>query len=1355
MRELTRQDIEFLTRAMPDCSAVYKAYADHFETLYASPNLSALNGMNKEEYEAFASGDPLEIVMPEDRHLLWDAAKECIGNGIPIDIFYRVYHKELGMDWAHLKADICGYMDGCPVFTAVYSNASVEADIYQHIIDQAETRVIVVERADYRMLYANKAARDYEHYENYSGLCCYRYLHDADEPCPECFIPYVNDNGPLSFDRYDTGRGKWEHITGRPTDWCGHDAVILFIDDISDSVNKQRRLVTLLDEQERLVDVIKILNSDMTIDDRVNRVLRIVGEGYDADRAYICSITSTHTSNIYEWCREGIESEIDNLQNVDISVIARWMPSFREGQNIVVPDIEAIREADPDEYEILIKQGIRSYIESPIISEGKLIAYVGVDNPSADKIVRSEGLLLSLSYHIADTFARDRQNTKLEQERMRFKLAAEGANLGVWEYHVKEHRLTDPNSRLLRYNIPQVADDFPDVFLPNVMEEDREKFRSIYRRINDGEDVVSDDIRMKMPQDSSYTYERITYYVVKDEYGSPDIAYGTSLDITEQRLEKEKYDNSIEVLLRSNPYALVSCQLNLTRNTYTDGHAANPAVLEILRADTAEGFFNNMTVLMVDERAKKRFRNEFSVAKLLSSYESGDTERRIDYRRKHTGGSIVWVRTYISMLRNPDTRDIECIVYSQDITRIKRDEAVLERVTGHEFDYTALLYPEERKIEFRRFSTRISLQAYERLKEKDKLYDYDFVVEASLDAWIAAEDREMFMKAASIEAIRDGLDREESYEINVRGHYSDDAEALTCRKIKYYYLDDDHNIILVLQTDVTETYMLQQREYEYAKAEAERVNDIMDTISSGISVIHMAAPDQLKLVSVNKQLCRILGFDPDEDGPDAEREMLNFYNTDQWFGIHPDDAGRVKEFFRDNFNSDRFAVPRHRTRRADGSFAWIEEDITLKESTPEKKVFYATYRDVGNEVVLEDALKEQLEEEKMLRREADEANAAKTDFLSRMSHDIRTPLNGIIGMSHIAKQYDNPEETNGCLKKIDTSSQFLLGLVNDILDMSKAESGLMEISPEPYYYEDFYSYINSVIQPLCDEKNIALLFDAAPIPGVTPVLDILRINQIYFNLLSNAVKFTPEGGEIQVTVREELKENGRERLTVKIRDNGIGMNEDFQKVIFEPFTQENRDDVSEKRGSGLGLAIVKKIIDAIGGTITVKSRVNEGTEFTITAECDYIMTDGHGGADSSRTAGEDDFTLLHGKRLLLCEDHPLNQEIARALLGEHEIHVDVAGDGLQGKNMFANSPEGYYDGILMDIRMPNMDGYEATAAIRSLDRSDAATVPIIAMTADAFADDVQKCLNAGMSGHIAKPIDAEAMFRTIFEVLNK
>jgi len=381
-------------------------------------------------------------------------------------------------------------------------------------------------------------------------------------------------------------------------------------------------------------------------------------------------------------------------------------------------------------------------------------------------------------------------------------------------------------------------------------------------------------------------------------------------------------------------------------------------------------------------------------------------------------------------------------------------------------------------------------------------------------------------------------------------------------------------------------------------------------------------------------------------------------------------------------------------------------------------------------------------------QQANEANAAKSEFLSRISHDIRTPMNGIIGMTQIAREQNNPPQTMDCLQKIDTSSQFLLGLINDILDMTKAESGRLELRTEPYFMDDFQGYMDAVIRPLCDGKNQELNFAIETVPGCIPLMDVLRTNQIYFNLLSNAVKYTPEGGSISMRIHHALLPGHRLRITTVVGDNGIGISETFQKVLFEPFMQENRNDISEMRGSGLGLSIVKKLVDAMGGKISVQSEMGQGSVFTVILDYDY--------AEEAEVRREKqykqqvlDLSLLDGCHVLLCEDHPLNQEIARVLLEKKGIYVEIAENGQEGQQAFEASPIGYYDAILMDIRMPIMNGYEAARGIRSLHREDAGRVPILAMTADAFLDDQKKCFAAGMNGHLSKPIDAEKLYEAL------
>lgn len=383
----------------------------------------------------------------------------------------------------------------------------------------------------------------------------------------------------------------------------------------------------------------------------------------------------------------------------------------------------------------------------------------------------------------------------------------------------------------------------------------------------------------------------------------------------------------------------------------------------------------------------------------------------------------------------------------------------------------------------------------------------------------------------------------------------------------------------------------------------------------------------------------------------------------------------------------------------------------------------------------------------------DAANRAKTDFLSRMSHDIRTPMNGIIGITYLAKHQDNQEKVREYLDKIDISSKFLLGLVNDILDMSKIESGKIELHPEPYSAGRFLDYLNAVIKPLCEEKGQTLVLDTQPILSVVPLIDELRINQIFFNLFSNAVKYTPEGGIITYRLREKLLENNRLQMVGDVIDTGIGMSEELLQTAFEPFAQGERSDTSSNRGTGLGLPIAKSLIELMGGTVSVTSELGKGSDFRLEACFDVIpaLEAEQKNAVSNQAQAR---AILDGRRVLLCEDHPLNQEIAKTLLESWKMIVTVAENGATGVSQFKSSNTYYYDIILMDVRMPVLDGIKATKTIRALSRPDAKNVPILAMTADAFSDDVQKCLNAGMNGHIAKPINPDILYEKLLQALS-
>ncbi len=505
------------------------------------------------------------------------------------------------------------------------------------------------------------------------------------------------------------------------------------------------------------------------------------------------------------------------------------------------------------------------------------------------------------------------------------------------------------------------------------------------------------------------------------------------------------------------------------------------------------------------------------------------------------------------------------------------------------------------------------------------------------------------------------------------------------------------------------------------------------------------------------------------------------------------------------------------------------------------------------------------------RKEAEQANMAKQDFLSSMSHDIRTPMNAIIGMTSLAmNQADHPGQVQDYLRKIALSSNHLLGLINDVLDISKIESGKMALNVEPVSLREAMDCIVNIMQPQVKAKHQR--FDAAAydILSEDVYCDGVRLNQVLINLLGNAAKFTPENGSIQVVVYQEALPETPSfvRTHFLVSDTGIGMSKEYQKVIFESFSREDNTRVQKTEGSGLGMTITKYIVDAMGGDISVRSEQGQGSEFHVVLDleraaerkpdaafpdwhilvvdsderlcvntvrllesigirsewcasaaqamermadvpCQLVLLgrqlpdmtgieaarairsnwgedgpaallmacDGSEAADEAREAGVSGFIskplfrstlvdalsafagtgvmeaagadkavdpVLRGKRILLAEDNELNWEVARAMLSVLEMELDWVENGRDCVAKLEESPVGYYDAILMDVRMPVMDGYEATAAIRALEREDA-DIPIIAMTADAFAEDMQRCLECGMNDHLAKPIDVQAV----------
>ena len=385
-------------------------------------------------------------------------------------------------------------------------------------------------------------------------------------------------------------------------------------------------------------------------------------------------------------------------------------------------------------------------------------------------------------------------------------------------------------------------------------------------------------------------------------------------------------------------------------------------------------------------------------------------------------------------------------------------------------------------------------------------------------------------------------------------------------------------------------------------------------------------------------------------------------------------------------------------------------------------------------------------------KKAEAANEAKTEFLQRMSHDIRTPINGICGMINVADHYaDNMEKQTECRAKIKKTSHLLLELINEVLDMSKLESDEVVLEEIPFNLNSIFEEILGVIEHMAAEQNIRIIWEKKEVTHWNLIGSPVHVKRILMNILSNAVKYNKENGYVYISCREiPSKQTAMTTLEFVCRDTGIGMAEAFQKRIFEPFAQEHAGSRTKFAGTGLGMPITKKLVEKMGGTISFESKEGTGTTFVIRIpfQIDADMKDRNETEEKTETS-------IQGLHVLLTEDNELNMEIAEFVLQNEGAVVTKAWNGQKAVDIFRKNRPGEFDVILMDIMMPVMNGYEAAKLIRSLDREDAKVIPIIAMTANAFTEDKMRAKEAGMDEHIAKPVDGKLLVKVINELVKR
>lgn len=919
---------------------------------------------------------------------------------------------------------------------------------------------------------------------------------------------------------------------------------------------------------------------------------------------------------------------------------------------------------------------------------------------------------------------------ELEQ---RFIVAARQTGVRVWILEMQNHEIEFMKSDFDDFGIEPILASVDAALMKRsdfIYPEDIPVVSRKYEELYTGADSISFEARLKN-KEGKYRWTRIFYTCIKSKSGKPVKAIGTAVDVNEHMMLRERFERELRysVGLQS-PNLIAKAQSNVSQNIVESYIASEDTAVFSMGmpySDTAERMAGTALTREQQERIKYLLNRE----RVLDAFDQRENFYTVDYQRKKADGTIIWANTTVRTYQNPSTGDVMSFMYSFDIDAQKTTEAIIDRVVDTNFEYLILFNTVTGLVER-------TIDKAEAFREPKEGRAYEEFIAESLREELSPSNYEMYMPQFQIKAVAAGLKKEKGYSVSCELH-ENKTQSRHYKLWNFNWFDEDKVRVLCSRSDITEVQQMEQRQKEALTAA-------------------LAAAKQ--------------------------------------------------------------------------------------------------------------------------------ANAAKSDFLSRMSHEIRTPMNAIIGMTAIAAQsMGNEEQVSDCISKIGISSRFLLSLINDILDMSRIESGKMLLKNEKIPFEEFLNGINAICHAQAASKDVDYECIADPVMDDYYMGDAMKLQQVLINVLGNAIKFTGSGGKVTFSVAQRRKTKNDAILRFIINDTGVGIDEEFIPHLYEPFEQESTGMTTVFGGTGLGLAISKSIVDMMDGKIEVRSIKGVGTEFTIdvklgiteeekqrrrkkqtynfshlrtlvvdddvvvcesavillkemgiaaewvdsgrkAVDCvrdkwqqkkyydmiliDWKMPEMDGiettkrirqvvGPDvtiiimtaydwsaiehEARAAGvnllmskpmfksslisafsrvfgqkeeekprllceEFDFT---GKRLLLVEDHPMNAEIAKMLLEDKGMTVEIAENGLRALEMYSKTEPGYYDVILMDIRMPIMDGLQASINIRHLSNADAGKIPIIAMTANAFDDDVDKSKAAGMNAHLTKPIDPPKLYQTLYD----
>ena len=1238
----------------------------------------------------------------------------------------------------------------------------------------------------------------------------------------------------------------------------------------------------------------------------LNSILQNIGEYYDADRAYIFEMGTDRRvfNNSFEWCRQGVTAEIDNLQNIPIDGMECWFDAFREQGEFYISSLSADYHPGTKTYEILEPQGIESLMAAPITVSGEVVGFLGVDNPR-----RNTDALLLLSVAASTCYseiATERMlHEKLAQTNQalmdRVKIIQSMSEIYTSAYYI------DLSTGLFT-ELSSVADvhahigaagsarDRLTYFCKHMVAPEHEEEMLAFVELSTlNERLAHTRIVSKQYMSTLFTDSRTgktwreCSFIEGDRDAEGRLAHvifttKSIHDVKVRELEAvEKMRDEMEIagaLSRDYPDVVLLDFANDTAVTIKRKGSILPQEQRTLRR-SYQDTWNYYISKYVLEEDRAPLRSAIALEKVKQALETGD-EYSCSYRilADDTGVhhyQASFLRFYSRNQREGQIilgfRCVDAIVEEERKNRAIQEEQL--RIIGAlSQEYSSLFKIDARTRKMSLYRTDGTSFDPKVLDKLLALGDYEIILSHYIDTFVVPEDRERLRESIGLSVLMEKVPEVGLYKLGYRRIKDGIIAYFEMNTVKTVDENGDITFILGLR-DVDEEARRQLKQTRQMEVQREIIEGLG---SEYYSVL---------LVDPNTDLVTVYRAE-EEDGRAIEAYIRKQDNC--WSKVI---LGYSEELVSDASRGEFLEKLSLRHIQEDGKdYSFTYEKLTARGIIYlQARVSFVHEKDGGLVAVVgtrnvDDLIKKERQQEMALKAAfdaAEAANRAKTDFLSNMSHDIRTPMNGIIGMTAIAAAHiDDKERVQDCLKKTTQASKHLLSLINEVLDMSKIESGKVDLQEEEFNLSDLIENLLTMTNAQIKEHRHELSVNISGVTHEAVVGDSLRIQKVFTNLMSNAVKYTPDGGKIRLSITEKPCSQARVGCyEVVFEDNGIGMSEAFLSRIFEPFTRSSDSRVNQVQGTGLGMPISRNIVRMMGGDIKVESQLGVGSRFTVTmylklqdsvevqydkfvdldvlvadddeislesccgmlndlgmkaegvssgtetvervaarhrANADYFacildwkMPDMDGiattreirrmvGADvpiiiisaydwsdieqEARAAGANAFISkplfrsrlvktfsalvgeqepaeqeaafvpleaidLTGRCVLLAEDNDLNAEIATEILEMTGLTVERVEDGVEAVDKMAACADGCYDMVFMDIQMPRMNGYDAARAIRAMDRDYCKRVPIVAMTANAFAEDVQAAKTAGMNEHIPKPLDLNTLARIL------